>query len=73
MSSVQSFSATEVVGYSPLMTREAFAKAVGLPLNVLRGQIEKGYWPQKIIGRRSFINVEAVRILAAEQATEFTL
>lgn len=32
-------------------------------------QAERGYWPQITIGRRVFINVEAVRIHAAAQFT----
>jgi hypothetical protein len=57
----------------PLMTREAFAHAVGLPLGVLIAQADRGYWPQISVGKRVFINVEAVRIKAAEKAQEFTL
>ena len=55
------------------MTREAFASAIGLPLGVLTAQAERGYWPQITIGKRVFINVEAVRLLAAERAAEFAL
>lgn len=57
----------------PLMTREAFAKAIGLPLGVLVAQAERGYWPQITVGRRVFINVEAVRVLAAARAQEAVL
>jgi hypothetical protein len=57
----------------PLMTREAFAQAIGLPLGVLTAQAERGYWPQITVGRRVFINVEAVRLKAAERALEFKL
>lgn len=57
----------------PLMTREAFASAIGLPLGVLTAQAERGYWPQITVGRRVFINVEAVRIRAAERAEHFVL
>lgn len=57
----------------PLMTRESFAKAIGLPLGVLTAQAERGYWPQITVGRRVFINVEAVRLKAAERALEFKL
>jgi hypothetical protein len=58
---------------APLMTREAFASAIGLPVGVLIAQAERGYWPQITIGKRVFINVEAVRLKAAERAQEFTL
>lgn len=60
-------------GSIPLMTRSAFADAVGLPEGVITAQCEKGYWPQVTIGKRVFINVEAVRVLAAEKAKEFRL
>lgn len=70
--------ATDQVGVSiastvPLMTREAFASAIGLPVGVLTAQAERGYWPQVTVGRRVFINVEAIRVLAAEKALQFTL
>ncbi|WP_234267465.1 hypothetical protein [Hydrogenophaga sp. NFH-34] len=55
------------------MTREAFAAAVGLPLGVLTAQAERGYWPQITVGKRVFINVEAVRLKALERAQEFKL
>lgn len=58
---------------APLMTREAFATCIGLPVTVLVAQAERGYWPQITIGRRVFINVEAVRIRAAERAEHFVL
>lgn len=57
--------------YAPLMTREAFAAAVGLPLGVLVAQCDRGYWPQVSVGKRVFINVEAVRLSALERGSEF--
>lgn len=57
----------------PLMTREAFASAIGLPVGVLIAQADRGYWPQITVGKRVFINVEAVRLKAAERAQEFVL
>lgn len=57
----------------PLMTRESFAQAIGVPVGVVVGQCDRGYWPQVTIGKRVFINVEAVRVLAAEKAKEFRL
>lgn len=56
----------------PVMTREAFANAIGLPVGVLIAQAERGLWGAPIrIGKRSFINVEFVRLLALKQAQEF--
>lgn len=57
----------------PLMTRAAFSAAIGLPETVFIAQCERGYWPQVTVGKRVFINVEAVRLKAAERAEEFTL
>lgn len=57
----------------PLMTREAFANFIGLPLGVLVAQADRGYWPQITVGRRVFINVEAVRLSASQKAKEFSL
>lgn len=57
----------------PLMTREAFALAIGLPVGVLVAQAERGYWPQITVGKRVFINVEAIRFKALERVQEFTL
>ena len=57
----------------PLMTREAFASAIGLPAGVVIAQAERGYWPQITVGKRVFINVEAIRLKAAERAQEFVL
>ena len=54
----------------PLMTREAFAMASGLPLGVLVAQCDRGYWPQVTKGKRVFINVEAVRLEARRRALE---
>jgi hypothetical protein len=55
---------------SPLMTREAFAAVVGLPIGVLIAQCDRGYWPQVTKGKRVFINVEAVRLEAIQRARE---
>ena len=70
--SPQSLSPQDILSV-PLMTREAFANAIGLPVGVLTAQAERGYWPQITVGRRVFINVEAVRIRAAERAEQFAL
>lgn len=52
----------------PLMTRRAFAAAVGIELGVLVAQCERGYWPEIKKGKRVFINVEAVRQEALARA-----
>lgn len=55
------------------MTREAFATAIGLPVGVLIAQADRGMWPTVRVGKRTLINVEAVRVLAAQKAQEFDL
>jgi hypothetical protein len=54
----------------PVMTRKAFAAAIGLPLGVLVAQAERGYWPEIKRGKRKFINVEAVRQEALRHAAQ---
>jgi len=48
----------------PVMTREKFTELTGIPRGVLNAQIDKGYWPTIKIGKRSLINIEAVRMNA---------
>lgn len=59
---------------SPLVTRKRWAEMLGLPLGVLTAQCERGMWgPPVRIGKRVFVNVEAIRLKCAERAQEFTL
>jgi hypothetical protein len=58
---------------SPLVTRERWAAMLGLPVGVVIAQADRGYWPQLTIGKRVFINVEAIRLQCAERAQEFAL
>jgi len=57
----------------PVMTREAWAAAIGLPVSVVTNQCDRGYWPCVKVGKYSLINVEAVRAQALERAREFVL
>lgn len=52
----------------PVMTREKFTELTGIPQGVLNSQIDKGYWPTIKIGKRSLINIEAVRSSALSAA-----
>jgi hypothetical protein len=63
----------EVYILPPLVTRERYAIACGLESGVFFAQCERGYWPLVSIGKRVFVNVEAIRILAAKKAEQFTL
>lgn len=58
---------------SPLVTRERWAEMLGVPVGVIVAQADRGYWPQVTVGKRVFINVEVVRLKAAERAQEFSL
>ena len=73
MSTLMDMQSLPIAMSMPLMTREAFARAIGLPLGVLIKQTERGYWPTLKIGRRIFVNLEVIRIKAAERAVEFAL
>jgi hypothetical protein len=63
----------EVYILPPLVTRERYATACGLESGVFFAQCERGYWPLVSIGKRVFVNVEAIRIAAAKKAEQFTL
>jgi hypothetical protein len=64
---------TESYSLPPLVTRERYASACGLESGVFFAQCERGYWPLVSIGKRVFVNVEAIRIAAAKKAEQFTL
>jgi hypothetical protein len=65
---------TDSHAIAPLMTREAWAQAIGLPAGVVIAQCERGMWGAPIrIGKRVFVNVEAIRLQCAERAQEFVL
>ena len=59
--------------YSPLVSREVWARMCGLPIGVVTAQAERGLLPQVRIGKRTLINVEALRLKAAERGAELTL
>jgi hypothetical protein len=57
----------------PLMTRQRYSEISGIPLGVLLAQCERGMWPQVTIGKRCYLNIEALRLAAAAKSSEFTL
>lgn len=63
---------SEVYILPPLVTRELYAKTCGLESGVFFAQCERGYWPLVSVGKRVFVNVEAIRIAAAKKAEQFT-
>jgi hypothetical protein len=70
--------ATSLIGAalpaSPLVSRERWAEMLGLPPGVVIAQCERGMWGAPIrIGKRVFVNVEAIRLQCAERAQEFAL
>jgi hypothetical protein len=56
----------------PVMTREAWANVIGLPIGVVDAQASRGLWPVVTIGKYSLINVAAVNLLALQAATKNT-
>lgn len=45
----------------PLMSRDAFARAIGIPIGVVIAWCDRGYIPTISVGKYSLINVELVR------------
>jgi hypothetical protein len=55
----------------PVMSRDAFASAIGIPVGVVIGWVERGYLPCISIGKYSLINLELVRKQCLEK--EFSI
>lgn len=51
---------------APVMTIAAFSQLIGLEQGVLQAQVNRGYWPTIKVGKRVFVNVEAVRLRASK-------
>lgn len=49
------------------MTVAAFSQLIGLEESVLQAQVNRGYWPTIKVGKRVFVNVEAVRLRVSKQ------
>lgn len=58
---------------APLMTLQAFSRAMGLELTVFQAQVNRGYWPTIKVGKRVFVNVEAVRLMAQQRFEEMSV
>ena len=54
----------------PVMSREAWANLIGLPVGVVDAQASRGLWPVVTIGKYSLINVAAVNFFALQQAAK---
>ncbi|AWQ06157.1 MULTISPECIES: hypothetical protein [Alcaligenaceae] len=52
---------------APVMTVAAFSQLIGLEESVLKAQVNRGYWPTIKVGKRVFVNVEAVRLQVSKQ------
>lgn len=68
--SIQDMNINELNKTVPLMTLEAFSEAIGMTLATLRAQVYRGYWPTLKIGKKVFINLEAVRLIAIQKYNE---
>ena len=51
----------------PILSAEKFSELVGLPLGVVKAQMDRRILPCLKIGKRRVINMEALRKLADEQ------
>ena len=45
----------------PVMTKERFARLVGVEVGVVRGMLDRGYLPAIKLGRHRFVNVAAMQ------------
>lgn len=45
---------------TPVLTQEQFAVRVGLPVDVIRGMIERQQLPSKKYGKRRLVNIAAI-------------
>jgi excisionase family DNA binding protein len=54
----------------PLLTLPVYAAAIGLSLDTVRAQVERGLIPSVKVGKRRLVNVEALRVLSAAKAQE---
>jgi hypothetical protein len=52
----------------PVMTAETFSHQTGLPLGVVKAQMSRRLLPVLRVGKRSLVNLEALRITALEAA-----
>ena len=50
----------------PILTAEKFAEAVGLPIGVVEAQMDRRLLPVAKIGKRRFVNLEALRLSCLE-------
>ena len=53
--------ASSALSLLPILTAEKFAEAVGLPVGVVEAQLDRRLLPCLRIGKRRFINIEALR------------
>jgi len=51
----------------PVLSAEKFAELVGLPVGVVKAQMDRRILPCLKIGKRRVVNMEALRKLAEEQ------
>ena len=50
----------------PLLSAEKFADAIGISLGVVEGQMDRRLRPVVKIGKRRFVNIEALRLTCLE-------
>ncbi|RJX30304.1 MAG: hypothetical protein C4516_10700 [Oxalobacter sp.] len=70
MNTETSFVTHPLSNYSPLLTRERFAEAIGLPLGVIVGWCNKGLIPTFGVGKYSLVNVALLQKQALNKEFE---
>ncbi len=56
----------------PLLSRERFADLLGISHDTVRAACDRGLWPTIHVGRRVFVNLEAVRAQCLAKAQELS-
>jgi hypothetical protein len=57
--------------FVPLMTLDRFSAVSGIPRGILQGNVDRGYIPTRLIGRRRMVNVALLhyQLLSCEEPT----
>ncbi len=58
----------QLINHLPALTAEKFSELSGLPLGVVKAQLDRRILPVLRLGKRRLVNVEALRQLAASEA-----
>jgi hypothetical protein len=54
----------------PIMTAEVFSHQTGLPIGVVKAQMDRRLLPVLRVGKRRFVNLEVLRQMALAQVSK---